>query len=202
MSKIKFFIHSILFLPATIIHELLHAFIAIIFMFFDIIINMIRAAIHIKTKPIVKVVGFNLIPNHETGNLGSVTYMNASPTQSILINLAPLLSLLIMIFTAIYLQYVSIEYVNILNFSIHNTYEYKHQDLIVFFIFIQLFIASKPSKTDIKNAFREVISLNFIVELILYSVIIYGYLLYLDGELINFFNGIGMTFVDKIRTLQ
>lgn len=199
MSKIRFIFHSTLLLPSTIIHELLHAFIAIIFMIFDLAINAIRAIFTIRAKPIVKIVGFNLVPNYLTKTLGSVSYTNASPTQSILINLAPLLSLLIVFIASIQLNYLSFNYINIQNISITNTYHYSHTDILIFIIFLQFFLAAKPSKQDIKNAFSEVISLRFLVEITLFSGLIYGYILYSDGQLFSFLKDISGGLIGQIK---
>lgn len=87
MTKTKFFLFSIIRLPSTIIHELLHALPVLFFTILDVTFNILRAIISINSKQITRITRFNLIPDYRNGTLGSVGYFNASQSQSIVLNL-------------------------------------------------------------------------------------------------------------------
>lgn len=146
-------------------HETLHSIPVIFFSITDILFNIIRTIISIESKPITKITSFNLIPEYKTGTLGSVEYINASPTQSIIINLAPIVAWILIIFLAEYLGYILLNYTHIIipDITILSNNNTLLVDGLFILISIQLLLAGKLSTTDMKNIFRGIATVEFIL---------------------------------------
>ncbi len=168
MNRLKFFTFSLLKLPSTIIHELLHSIPVVLFSITDILMNIIKSMLSIPTKRITKITSFNLIPDYRSGTLGSVGYVNASNIQLIIINIAPILAWISLPFILSYLGYISIDLTT--NNIKLLPYSFSIIDVLVFILTIQLIFAGKLSTTDMKNILSGIMSFEFIILMIFLAI--------------------------------
>lgn len=173
MSKIRFFFFSFLKLPSTLIHETLHAIPVLIFSVTDFLFNILRSIVGVQRERISTLTSFNLIPDYRSGVLGSVAYRNVSPIQLIIINLAPLLSWILLLYFIHLLEYITID-INTFSLQINQlSLGYQH---LLFLLFVPQFIlAGFLSRKDMLNVFNGIVSMQFLVYLILGVSIYYLY---------------------------
>lgn len=171
MIKFKFLFFSLLKLPSTIIHELLHATPVLIFTITDTLFNIIKSIFNIPRKAVTQIVSFNLIPDYKSGTLGSVGYINANPIQLIIINLAPLLAWPLVIYLLILLGYINVN-IETMNIKVM-PYSPSLKDPLLLLGTIQLFYAGILSRTDIKNVITAVFTLEFIINIVIITTIVW-----------------------------
>lgn len=168
MNKLKFFFFAFIRLPSTILHELLHALPIITFTITDTISNIIKSVLNIPLNPVTKIVSFNLVPEFKSRTLGSIGYINSSPIQSIIINIMPITSWIIMIYGYYHLGYINID--NELSLDLPSYTFIEHAVIILGTIYLSW--AGTLSLIDIKNILKGLLSAQTII---LVLVIIGGF---------------------------
>jgi len=192
---------TLLRLPSTTLHELLHASMAFLFTIIDTIINFIKSIFGISPKPTTKITSFNLIPNFKDGTLGSVGYINANSIQSILINIAPLLSWASIPVLANFLGYIEINYANTSYFF--NKYSPSLKDILFLIISIQLLWSGKLSKQDLSNVFEAIFSFDFLIKIsiIIFVVFVIKKVDFFNQNIMEILTNIFHIFQEKINEI-
>jgi len=143
----------------------------LIFTITDTLFNIIKSTLNLPRKAVTQITSFNLVPDYKSGTLGSVGYINSSPIQSIVINLAPLLAWPLMIYLLALLGYIDI---NIVKPAIKVLpYSPSLKDPLLLLGTIQLFYAGILSRTDMKNVITAIFTIEFMVNILIIITIIW-----------------------------
>ncbi len=172
MTRTNKFTYTLVRLPSTVLHELLHALMVIIFTFTDILFNILRSAFGIKKKEVCRIENFNIFPNFKEGTLGSVSYIFSSGFQDIFINIAPIFSLIILFVYLDYFGYIVVDFHSKKLIEIPD-YNFKLVDIFTPFIAYYLLSASLLSKRDLSNMLKGLLKVDTLMKLAILSSFIY-----------------------------
>lgn len=157
--NLKYLLFVLIRLPSTFLHELLHALFVILFAVIDRIYNLLIAVTPLPYVAPTRLLQFSIMPDEKKGRLGYVSYANASPLQSAIISLGPLLSWVLLAWLVCFTLGIALFPFTDLNIS------NKWGILLCVLIGPQLIWSGTLSKTDLRNAISGIVSVSTVVRL-------------------------------------
>lgn len=170
-ERLKFLIGSLIKLPGTFLHEMMHLIGVILSIIIDSIFNLFRSIFLFPQKRVTQLISFSIIPDFKTGVLGSVSYSNASKLQSIIINIFPIFlwALIPVVFFLFgYLEFADNRLGVIFKYS-----QFSLQDILVIYITMQLLQGGVLSRADLRNIFDGIFSFEFLLYFSIFIAVVF-----------------------------